>query len=190
MRKNSIVVLVLVAGAALAATVFREEVASAAPALRDVFVINDATQPVPVQQVGTADVRIADAREPFEIRLDASLDNGTFSGTDGFTIPTGKRLIAEFIAVSALVPVGQTPLVYANADSGALGFVIPLEQVGQINPQGTQLGQYAGAMKILDFENAGEFYDVTLARQAANGGAVPGRASLSVFISGYLVPQP
>jgi hypothetical protein len=131
-----------------------------------------------------------DAREPFETRLDISLDDGSFSGSNGFTVPEGKRLIAQFIAVWVNVPNGQTPLALANASTGARGFVIPIQRVGTItSPFGTPLGQFSGAEQILDFEDGGGFYDVTLARQAENGGSVPGRASMSAFVSGYLVAQ-
>src|ERR687892_565595 len=100
MSKPAIGALVLLVGSAvLGATVFREQIARAAPPIKSVFVTNDVSQPVPVQQQGTADVRVTNnvltVRElqaaPFQDHFQF-----TFSGTSGdtvqYTVPDGRRL--------------------------------------------------------------------------------------------------
>jgi hypothetical protein len=115
-------------------------------------------------------VNVVDGRQPFETRLDAELASGSFSGSDGFTVPAGKRFVAEFIAVNVTLPPGQTPLVFANAHSGAVGFVIPLDLQGTHVSSVPTYNQFTGAHQILDFEAGGGFYDVTLARDPNSAG--------------------
>jgi len=71
-RRLSVVVLFVLVAAVLGATVFREEIATAASNL-NVFVTNDAAHPVPVQQQGTLTVQA-----PIETQLlfDQELQDG------------------------------------------------------------------------------------------------------------------
>jgi hypothetical protein len=181
-------VLLLVGSAVLGATVFREEVAQAAQAILPVKVVNTAAEPVPVALGGTASVQVADEREPFETRLDADADDGFFIGSDGFTVPAGKRLVVEFIDVSVRVPKGQVPTVGVNTRDGALGFSMPLQFQGT---QATSVGTndiYTGGMKTLDFAESGEFYDIFFSRDRSDAsGLPPGNAHMIAYLSGYLM---
>jgi hypothetical protein len=58
MRTYVIVAAGILSSVALGATVFKEQVASAAQAILPVQVVNDATQPVPVHEQGTANVNV------------------------------------------------------------------------------------------------------------------------------------
>jgi hypothetical protein len=110
MSKPAIGALVLLVGSAvLGATVFREQIARAAPPITSVFVTNDVSQPVPVQQQGTADVRVTNnvltVRElqaaPFQDHFQF-----TFSGTGGetvqYTVPDGRRLRIDLVTLHDL----------------------------------------------------------------------------------------
>jgi hypothetical protein len=187
MRKAALsCLLLLLASAILGATVFREQIAQAAEK------ITTSDQPVPVAGTvtlgGTTSVEVADDREPFEKRIDASADPGDFVERASFTVPAGKQLVVEFMSVIVTVPTGQVPLVGVNADTGALGFVMPTFFQGT---QATSVGtfdHYTGAMKILDFAEPEEFYDVFMSRDSSTvAGPPPGRASMTVYLSGYLV---
>ena len=181
-------VLLLVGSAVLGATVFREEVANAAQAILPVKVMNAAAEPVPVALEGTALVQDADEREPFETRLDADADDGFYAASDGFTVPAGKRLVVEFIAVNVRVPKGQVPSVGVNSRDGALGFLMPLQFQGT---QATAFGTndlYTGGMKTLDFAESGEFYNVFFSRDRSDvSGPPPGNAHMIAYLSGYLM---
>lgn len=164
---------------------------AAASSLMKVFVTNDAAHPVPVTGSVNVDgsvsvngpVQIADAREPFETRVDVSLGAGEFGSNDTFSVPDGKRLVVEFVAADVALPDGQLPLLSANALNGGLGYPIPLTRQGVGNGNAF----FTGSMAALDFANAGP-YLINLSRQNPAGGAVPGTASGFVYISGYLIP--
>ena len=81
-------VVVVVASLGLGATVFRSEVASAAQQLQ-VFVTNDALNPVPVHEQGTVVIRDPEAaREPWHMFLGPG---------DVYIVPDGKRLVIEYV---------------------------------------------------------------------------------------------
>src|SRR6266508_2815519 len=156
MRKWSFVVLIALVATVLGATAFREQVASAAPAILQVFVTNDSSNPVPVTGTvgiqGTPSVNVIDEREPFETRIDVTLASGSFNGSGGFTVPSGKRLVAEFISALVTLPPGQTPLVFVNSLSGAVGFALPLADQGTRATSVGTFEEFTGAQQILDFE--------------------------------------
>ena len=65
-RKLAVVLLLVCLSTVLGATVLREPIAQAAEKLTPVFVTNDAANPVPVVQQGTADVRVTNASLPVQ----------------------------------------------------------------------------------------------------------------------------
>lgn len=187
MRQKKVVigvaVLMLTLSAVLGATVLREPIAFAAQPVTGVIVGNTASQPVPV----TGTIQVADGRVPFETRLNVQAEDGVSNASNGFDVPTGKRLVVEFISVFVGLPKGQKPLVGINAESGGLGFIMPLNLEGtRANSIGT-FDDYTGAMKTLDFAHGGDQYRVSFER-APSGvyGPTPGAASLTAYISGYL----
>jgi hypothetical protein len=191
-RALASVLLLLVCSAVLGATVFREQVAEAAQAILPVRVVNTSADPVPVSGTvainGTAAVEVADERTPFEIRVDADIANEFFGSSGHFTVPDGKRLVVEFISVSVRLPPGQVPSVSVNADSGARGFAVPLEFQGtDITSVGTS-DRYIGALNVLDFADAGDFYSIAF-RRTSSAVLPPGTAHMFAFVSGYLVDE-
>src|SRR5258707_11867848 len=75
---------------------------AAAPAAQavpiSVKVINSQTQPVP-----TSDAQ----NQPFATLVDAVLSDGSIRGSASFTVPSGQRLIIDFIGGNVCLPVGQ-----------------------------------------------------------------------------------
>jgi hypothetical protein len=106
--------LLMLVSLVLGATVFREQVARAAPPIMDVFVTNDETNPVPVQQHGTADVNVTNAtlavkeagEQPVQGRLLWDFAGGK-TATDVINIPDGKRLRIELVTFWSHIAVKQ-----------------------------------------------------------------------------------
>ena len=160
----------------------------ASPPAQSVIVANT---PLPVAGsvgvVGTVavdgTVSVRDDRVPFEQRIDL-VEFGQSVASGSFQVPAERRLVVEFVSVRINVPSGQTPLVSANASTGATGFAIPVELQGVGNGNAF----FAGATPLLDFAPAGSFYTVSLERQNPNGGLPTGSAGGFAYISGYLLP--
>jgi hypothetical protein len=185
----------------LGGVLFAGQGANAAAAVLNVFITNDAAHPVPVTgsvgvnnasdspvpvngEVGiSGTVEVADDRQPFETRIDL-VEFGQSVASDSYQVPAGKRLVVEFISARVNVPSGQTPLVSANASTGATGFAIPVELQGVGNGNAF----YAGATPVLDFAAPGSFYTVSLERQLPGGGLPTGSSGGFVYLSGYLIP--
>jgi hypothetical protein len=206
MRRQAVIAALLVVGVAvvLGATVFRTDIAQATGLAQSVTVTNTASNPVPVNvtntsvpvhEQGTANVNVTgtpkvnalDAGELYQQRVDAQLCNGCFNGSASFTVPAGKRFVAEFISVQVILPPGQAANAYYNADTGATGGFVPLES------QGIQEGQNAifiGDGPILDYRDGGSDFTVSVSRASTSSVSASGDASLSAFVSGYLVPMP
>ena len=183
-------VLLVLCSAVLGATVFREQVAQAAQAILPVKVVNTSTEPVPVTAPTALAVNDVDEREPFETRLDLSLDDGDFGDGEGFTVPEGKRLVVEFISARVTLPLGQTPSLFVNSLSGAVGFALPLEPQGVRATSVGTFNEFGAARQVLEFEDSGGFYDVFLERQPSSGsGNVSDSGTGSVYVSGYLIDE-
>ncbi len=86
----------MVGATVLGATVLREPIASAAPAILQVFVTNDAANPVPVHEQGTVAVSDPEVgHQPWHVFLHA---------TDEYTVPAGKRLVIEYANAVGVAP--------------------------------------------------------------------------------------
>ena len=199
--RKALTLVALIVALLLGGVLFAGAGANAASAILKVIVANDAANPVPVKgsvavsnpsdnpvpvtgQVGVSGtVNVADGRETFEQRIDL-VEFGASVASGSFQVPQGKRLVVEFISARVNVPSGQTPLVSANASTGATGFPIPVELQGVGNGNAF----FAGATPVLDFAAPGSFYSVTLERQLPGGGLPTGSAGGFVYLSGYLVP--
>jgi hypothetical protein len=97
MRKLHVVALLLGVATILGATVFREQVAAAAPPIRNVFVTNDFKSPVPVIAAGPVQpVFISDPNIFFS--------QGTFRATKVlYQVPAGHLLVIESVSVDTFV---------------------------------------------------------------------------------------
>ena len=62
-------------------------------------------QNIRVHEEGTANVNVLDSNhQPFQTHLNAFLDDGEFDGSASYTVPAGKRLVVQYLSVSAGVP--------------------------------------------------------------------------------------
>ena len=107
MRRVLVSLLLLALGASvLGATVFRDEVATAASSA-SMFVNNDAANPVPV--VAQKPTAGDPGRSAF-----AYFKSSEFGSEESphaeFTVPAGKRLVIESVSVVANLPTGQSML--------------------------------------------------------------------------------
>jgi hypothetical protein len=118
-RLLAVVLMLSLTAVGLGATVFREQVAAAAPGIQDVFVTNSTREPVPVHEQGTADVNVANqslgvheqgtanvnvtnaplavrmsGEQPVQRTLEWGFGGGCFA-TDTYAVPSGKYLRIE-----------------------------------------------------------------------------------------------
>ena len=129
---------------------------------------------------------LEDPHTPFQTRVDASLVDGQFNATAGFQVPPGTQLVAQFISVHVMLPPGQTPQVWFNADSGAVGGSVPLQAQGVTSTPFGPLAVFVAALPILYYET--NFFRVGMARGSPAVTAAPGVAELSAFVAGFTVP--
>ncbi len=104
-RVLAVVVALVLTSLALGATVFREQVARAAPGIQDVFVTNSTREPVPVHEQGTAAVNVTNAplavRESGETPVQRHLEWDFNKSCDSqgnaaiYQVPAGKYLRIE-----------------------------------------------------------------------------------------------
>jgi len=186
--------LLVACGVAVGALILPTGVATAAKEIQDVFVTNTSANPVPTTAQGTTNVagtvQVADNRQPFETRVNLSADNGVFTDINSFTVPSGKRLVVEFVSVHITMPPDQTPSIFLNSLNGATGWSVPLQHQGtRVTSVGT-FDDWEAAVDALEFADPGESYTATLNRSPSTGPAVPppGRANAAVYVSGYLLP--
>lgn len=161
---------------------------------KDVFVINTAANPVPVTGdvgiTGTPTVDVADDREPFKVRLNASLGDGDFGGSDLFTVPAGKRLVVTAASARTAAAPGQTMLLGIDTAFPDVGIVVPTDSQGTISGSSGLFEHRAGALSTDISFGAGETVSLSVQRGNAVGppGSPPaGIASVTVHLAGYLV---
>jgi hypothetical protein len=131
-------------------------------------------------------VPLEDPHTPFQARTDVSLVEWQFYAQAFVQIPPGLQLVAQFISVQVSLPLGQTPFVSFNADSGAVGGYIPVQAAG-VNPTSFgSLAVFVAALPILDYATG--LFDVELFRIEPDMTQAPGVAFLSAFVSGFTVP--
>src|SRR4051812_19538815 len=104
----------------LGGTVLREPIANAASPFTSVIVANTSTNPVPVQQQGTADVNVTNSsvpvtvqntppvEEPHQATLQCSLAGEENCSSFAETVPAGKRLVIQTISAHGYASSGIT----------------------------------------------------------------------------------
>ena len=148
--------------------------------------------PIPVSVANTVQNHDADnpALQPFTVNIsihipagqDQGTDNGSTVGTQAFSIPAGKRLVAQTVSMyrSSSSPVGSTVQVFVNTNVGSKYSAYSLPAVpltGAFFPGTTQALTFqadGGSLGVVNgFRNgtAGDDYD-------------------TVTVSGYLVNIP
>jgi len=184
-----VVGVLIVLGAVLGATVFRDDIATAAGSA-PVTVTNTAAQAVPTQVTNTAANPVPTQVRPvltnqFATSTNIDLDDSNFN----FTVPAGKVFVVESANVAASGDTGKTigvHVIYAVGGTLASGsertefFAFPLT-TGPTSATHTDYG-YAGDPNInIGAGNA----TISLGRQDGTQ-----NASAIVALSGYLVDAP
>ncbi len=139
-------------------------------AANTVRIVNAKTSPVP-------NYNARDAMTPFQ----ATLYNGQL-----FTVPTGKRLVIEYVGVNAWVYGGAT--FYSFSLTTTAGGVRSFHALGAQSagiPSGTTFNSYSGGNATRIYADA----NTTVAFSAGTAGVVEGENSFATF-SGYTVPYP
>lgn len=171
--------------------------ADAAPKDKDVVVVNDATQPVPTQEQGTADVLVTnDASQPVPVSMEGevrvpriesgliNVETGEHSGEAVITVPAGKRFVVEYVTAQGtdLDSTDEEHIdFFALTDGGSNGLA------GVNAPVHRNVdGSYAVSEQVL-------FYDVDDFRlfftldQPATGEGITAKWNVLWTIAGYMV---
>ena len=164
----------------------RTDIAQATGLAQAVTVNNTTSNPVPVLQQGTATVSVADNHEPFQQALNVFMLDDVLGGNDSFTVPAGKRLVVQYIAVRASVPPDQGIQVdYQVGDEpGTPRGGLPIVSGGLVG----DFVRWAGGGPVLAYVDAGEDFLVWAERADANGQA-DDQAGMTAIVTGYLVPS-
>lgn len=142
-----------------------------------VAITNGAANPIPVRAV-------ADAQTPWARNLDLAIPAGSlFSDILVYQVPSGKRLVIEFVTAKLLVPSGQAGklvnVAVTVAGTGA-SFALPLTEVAEADTAAGVL--YVASQLTKIYADPGTLVVVEPVRDATSGTS-GGRIALA----GYLV---
>jgi hypothetical protein len=163
--------------AAILASLIGALLLSGCAAVQDVKVVNTPTAPVPVRDV---DHR---ARTPFIAKEFFTLDDLSFNGGKGFTVPAGKRLVIESISVHAISRTGQTleTRIQPPIGSDFIDFYLSMTPIS-FGPSGLV---WTGTHAVKLYADPGKQVALIINRDTPNG-----PAQIEWTISGYLVDVP
>lgn len=145
---------------------------------RDVRVVNEADEALPVREVGR------EAREPFQhqFALDWPEANDFVFAT--YSVPSGKRLVVEYASAWAYLPAtGQTMFVRMTTTAGGSSAFHTLAL--QKREDYGVLKQFEGAHLVRLYADPATTVRVSVGRVPAVG-----TANCTVTLSGYLVDVP
>jgi hypothetical protein len=120
-------------------------------------------------------------RQPIEQLLAFELSDGQANGQASFAVPSGNRLVVEFITAILTVPVGQKAVVTFFVQTGGIGPPGILHCLA-LNPQGTFIGDTFAASQLVRLYADPE--STVLFQFARNDGS--GLASGNISVTGYL----
>jgi hypothetical protein len=150
------------------------------PFVQDVNVVNT---PLPVEVTNTP------AAEPVQHKCVCVISGGSATTTDTVTVPSGRRLVIEFVSVRALVPIGQTPEVQIFTGTGGLpsgttsmghSIALPVTPV-----PGGSVDVYHASQPVRLYADPGSGVTIHVARFQTTG-----TATFEVTFSGHLVTLP
>jgi hypothetical protein len=179
---------VIVVGAILGSTVFREQVVQAAAAILNVKVTNTAANPVPVTLTGTPTVQVGSAAlpEPYQHNVFFNQQAGVctlFVCTRAFpAVPEGKRLVITY-ASARFALVGD--MTGAHVAVGLNGNDSTDPQVLLPAPINTGFGGFLAAGPVTLIAEAGDVPTITFGGQHTSDSN-----TAQVNITGYLVDVP
>lgn len=149
------------------------------PASNTVQLANTAASPVPV-------VNINDAGQPFQAGASITQAGTNVSLLDIATVPTGKRLVIEFISATGQVPVGQhVELMEINTVTDPFGGLTHQLLVHAQPPAVIGDSLFRANQQLRLYANAGSQVKALFRRSSNAGNGV-----FVVTISGYLVDVP
>jgi hypothetical protein len=212
---------VLVTTLLVTALVLAGPVRSDAQPQKDVVVVNDQNNPVPVVAEGTTvvsgkvsvdntpNVQVANtaanpalvrnvdegSRQPFHLQLRLDLPSGTDSQSVSFTLPSGKRLVIEFVSMRGILPPNQSVfmniLTYApTLFNGQLGVGSAFHNPLVVDQGMFGVQHFVGvAQQLRIYAEPNQPVRVDIGRDLSF--QFPGgEASFTVTLSGYLVDVP
>ncbi len=142
---------------------------------RDVVVVNETDQAVPVRDVGR------EAREPFHRQFALDWSDGSGFSTASYSVPSGKRLVVEYASLSAYLPAsGQTMFVRITTSVGGAEAFHTLAL--QKREDYGVLKQFEGAHLVRLYADP-----ATTVRVAAGRLPAADTANCTLTLSGYLV---
>ncbi|MGH7287441.1 MAG: hypothetical protein ACREI8_05415 [Myxococcota bacterium] len=162
---------------------------------KPVLVVNSPAEPVPVDGTvsveGPVTVTDADnpAFQPFQNEELFSIPAGSLGDDESFTVPSGKRLVIEFVSFKLVVPTGQKPTfnwVRINGSTGSVDFFFPLtvqatgDLIGGVNSD-----IFIGSSETRLYADPGSTVGLSVRRDADVS-----TGSASVSVSGHLVDLP
>jgi hypothetical protein len=157
---------------------FSTHPAAAAPTVGpiSVKVANPQTQPVP-----TSDAQ----NQPFATLVDALLPDGSIRGSASFTVPSGQRLIIDYIAGNVCLPVGQKAIFDVDVQVGTtpVVYVLPAIPQGTFNSfGGGPCDNFAVSQQVRIYADPDTTVSLAVVRSDSTGSTFSGLA-----VSGHLV---
>jgi hypothetical protein len=170
------VVLGLSAIAVGVGTISSRPVAAAplASAPINVKVVNPPAQPVPVSDAQT---------QPFGILINPVLSDGAIRGDASFTVPSGQRLIIDFVGGNVCLPAGQKAAFDVTVQIGTIESNYVLAAI----PQGTfnslaGCDDFAVSQQVRIYADPNTTVDFGVVRSDSTG-----RTFAGIGVSGHLV---
>ncbi|HTI41629.1 MAG TPA: hypothetical protein VL693_07365 [Vicinamibacterales bacterium] len=102
-------------------------------------------------------------------------------GGIAFTVPSGKRLVIEFVSMFAQIPQGQN-IVFGRVDTTGQFIYLPMTHTGTFTQAGEQVEGFVGSQRMFVVLEPGTQVDPTAARDSGSGSGL-----FQVQIAGYYV---
>ncbi len=129
-------------------------------------------------------------REPVQLGCLCVILDGSSGNQDDIQVPVGKRLVIEFVSVSAVLPTGQIPRVRILTETSRLplGTTVFLQHdialtVGPLARPAVSSDEYHGSQLVRLYADP----ETTVRIEVIRGDAVTGSATFVVRWTGYLV---
>lgn len=125
--------------------------------------------------------------QPFHDKVSITLPSGKSSGIGSIQVPEGKRLVIEYITMSAFVPMGsgQRPLITIQAVTNGTGILhtpaIATHAGMPVN--GVQADYFVGSQAVKLYADPG----TSLVIGTSRTGSTKGSAAIDVSLSGHFV---
>ena len=142
-----------------------------------------------VREQGTVTVRVADApgEQPFaggHSEAVVTIADGSFFGSDAFTVPSGKRLVIQSVSGFTALPLGQVPqLIALRTSSGGVAGRHDLNAEKRATYSG--LDWWVFSQQVSMYADGGSIVSFVVNRFPDNSG--PGE--FTWWVTGYLINE-